>query len=61
MLHNLSEVYYLQGNNRLLNESDYKYLEGKISLANRVKKILFSIMSDKLFNKIRNLKRRMTV
>lgn len=57
----LSEVYYLQGNNRLLNESDLKYLEGKISLSSRAKKIIFSVMSDKLFNKIRCLKRRMTV
>lgn len=57
----LSEVYYLQGNNRLLTESDLKYLEGKISPSNRAKRIIFSIMSDKLFNKIRSLKRKIIV
>lgn len=57
----LSEVYYLQGNNQLLTESDFKYIEGKLSLTVRIKRIIFSVVSDKMFNKIRSAKRKLFV
>ena len=52
----LLTVYYLEGEERILTDEDYKLLEEHISIICRIKKVLFNMLSDRLFNQIRFFK-----
>lgn len=57
----LLEVFYLQGNNKLLTEDDYEYLKNKINTVCKVKKMLFMLLPDRFLDALRAIKRKLFV